>query len=232
MTEIRGLLFDKDGTLFDFHRTWTPIMAEVAEEIAGAPMVPRLLGAIGYREESGRFGAGSIGAAGNTFELADTWLALLGGGDREAMVEKLDGYFARLGPLRSVPVTDLAVFFGGLKQRGYTLGIATNDVEASALGTIERFGLQEAIDFAVGYDSGHGAKPGPGMALAFCAAVGLRPSEIAVIGDNAHDLDMGRSAGAGLLVGVLTGASERDDLAPLADHVIENIEMLPALLGN
>jgi len=207
-------------------------MAEVAEEIAGAPMVPRLLGAIGYREESGRFGAGSIGAAGNTFELADTWLALLGGGDREAMVEKLDGYFARLGPLRSVPVTDLAVFFGGLKQRGYTLGIATNDVEASALGTIERFGLQEAIDFAVGYDSGHGAKPGPGMALAFCAAVGLRPSEIAVIGDNAHDLDMGRSAGAGLLVGVLTGASERDDLAPLADHVIENIEMLPALLGN
>ncbi|MEQ9529309.1 MAG: HAD family hydrolase [Parvibaculaceae bacterium] len=232
MTEIRGLLFDKDGTLFDFHRTRTPNMAEVADEIAGAPMVPRLLGAIGNREESGRFGAGSIGAAGNTFELADTWLALLGGGDREAMVEKLDGYFARLGPLRSVPVTDLAVFFGGLKQRGYTLGIATNDVEASALGTIERFGLQEAIDFAVGYDSGHGAKPGPGMALAFCAAVGLRPSEIAVIGDNAHDLDMGRSAGAGLLVGVLTGASERDDLAPLADHVIENIEMLPALLGN
>lgn len=232
MTEIRGLLFDKDGTLFDFHRTWTPIMAEVAEEIAGAPMVPRLLAAIGYREASGRFEAGSIGAAGNTFELADTWLALLGGGDREAMVERLDGHFARLGPLRSVPVTDLAIFFSGLKQRGYTLGIATNDVEASALGTIERFGLQKAVDFAVGYDSGHGAKPGPGMALAFCAAMGLAPAEIAVIGDNSHDLDMGRSAGAGLLVGVLTGASGREDLAPLADHVIENIEMLPALLGN
>lgn len=230
MAEIKGLLFDKDGTLFDFHRTWMPIMAEVAEEIAGASMVPQLLAAIGCREESGRFEAGSIGAAGNTFELADAWLAILGGGDRAALIERLDGYFARLGPLRSVPVTDLAVFFSGLKRRGYVLGIATNDVEASARGTIERFGLCEMISFSAGYDSGHGQKPGPGMALAFCSATGLMPAEVAVIGDNTHDLDMGRSAGAGLLVGVLTGASGRDDLAPLADHVIANIEMLPELL--
>ena len=230
MAEIKGLLFDKDGTLFDYHRTWTPIMTEVAADIAGAALVPRLLAAVGYETETGRFAAGSIAAAGDTFALADAWLAILGGGDRAALVERLDGYFARLGPLRSVPVTDLALFFSGLKRRGYTLGIATNDVEASALGTIERFGLREAVNFAAGYDSGHGAKPGPGMALAFCAATGLQPSEIAVVGDNMHDLEMGRGAGAGLLVGVLTGTSGRDDLAPLADHVIESIEMLSALL--
>jgi phosphoglycolate phosphatase len=117
-----------------------------------------------------------------------------------------------------------------MKGRGLTLGIATNDVAASAAGTILRFGLSDYIDFAAGYDSGHGAKPGPGMALAFCAASGLAPGEVAVVGDNMHDLEMGRGAGAGLLVGVLTGTSTAADLAPLADHVIADITLLPALL--
>lgn len=229
---LRGILFDKDGTLFDYHSTWGPLLSEVAVEFAGerSPLVPALLASIGYREKTGRFEAGSIAAAGDTFALADAWLAILGGQDRDAMVERLDGYFAKLGPERSVPVTDLPAFFEAMKERGFMLGIATNDVAASAEGTILRFGLSDYIDFAAGYDSGHGQKPGPGMALAFCAATGLAPGEIAVIGDNTHDLDMGRSAGAGLLVGVLTGTSGRDDLAPFADHVIESIAELSALL--
>jgi phosphoglycolate phosphatase len=51
-----------------------------------------------------------------------------------------------------------------------------------------------------------------------------------VVGDNMHDLEMGRGAGAGLLVGVLTGTSGEADLAPLADHVIADITLLSALL--
>ena len=229
---IRGVLFDKDGTLFDFHGTWGPILREVAETLAGdrPGLVPGMLAAIGYREETGRFEAGSIAAAGNTFELADAWLGILGHADRDAMIRTLDGCFAKLGPERSIPVTDLAVFFGMMKSRGLILGIATNDVAASAEGTILRFGLSPHVDFAVGYDSGHGAKPGPGMAIAFCEATGLAPEEIAVVGDNRHDLEMGRGAGAGLLVGVLTGASAVADLAPLAHHVLADITLLPALL--
>ena len=229
---IKGVLFDKDGTLFDFHGTWGPILREVAAELAGerAGLVGQMLVSIGYREETGRFEAGSIAAAGNTFELADIWAPLLGLQDSDELIATLDGYFARLGPERSMPVTDLAVFVQAMKGRGLVLGIATNDVAASAEGTIFRFGLSPHVDFAVGYDSGHGVKPGPGMALAFCAATGLAPEEIAVVGDNRHDLEMGRSAGAGLLVGVLTGASAASDLAPLADHVVADITLLPELL--
>ncbi|MDZ4380358.1 MAG: HAD family hydrolase [Parvibaculum sp.] len=229
---IKGVLFDKDGTLFDYHGTWGPLLAEVATALAGEriSLVPAMLAAIGYREATGRFEAGSIAAAGDTFALADAWRTLLERSDREALVARLDGYFAELGPARSIPVTDLRTYFRTMKERGLTLGIATNDVAASAAGTILRFGLSDYIDFAAGYDSGHGAKPGPGMALAFCAASGLAPGEVAVVGDNMHDLEMGRGAGAGLLVGVLTGTSTAADLAPLADHVIADITLLPALL--
>ena len=229
---IKGVLFDKDGTLFDYHGTWGPILNEVAAALAGGrvSLVPAMLASIGYREETGRFEAGSIAAAGDTFALADAWRALLGIRDREEFVARLDGYFTELGPERSIPVTDLRCFFQAMKGRGLALGIATNDVAASAAGTILRFGISDYIDFAAGYDSGHGAKPGPGMALAFCAASGLAPAEVAVVGDNMHDLEMGRGAGAGLLVGVLTGTSGEADLAPLADHVIADITLLSALL--
>ncbi|HEY9538635.1 MAG TPA: HAD hydrolase-like protein, partial [Kiloniellaceae bacterium] len=63
-----------------------------------------------------------------------------------------------------------------------------------------------------------------------CAAAGLDPAAVAVVGDSRHDLEMGRRAGCGLLVGVLTGTSSRDDLAPHAHHVIDSIAELEALL--
>jgi phosphoglycolate phosphatase len=43
---------------------------------------------------------------------------------------------------------------------------------------------------------------------------------------------MGQRAGAGLLVGVLTGTGERGDLANLADHVLDSIQDLEALLDS
>ncbi|MGD2172342.1 MAG: HAD family hydrolase, partial [Gammaproteobacteria bacterium] len=41
---------------------------------------------------------------------------------------------------------------------------------------------------------------------------------------------MGRNAGAGLCVGVLTGTSTRADLEPIADLVLEDIGGLPDAL--
>ena len=56
------------------------------------------------------------------------------------------------------------------------------------------------------------------------------PREVAVVGDNPHDLEMARSGGAGAAIGVLSGNSGADDLAPLADVVLPSIRELPAWL--
>jgi phosphoglycolate phosphatase len=52
---------------------------------------------------------------------------------------------------------------------------------------------------------------------------------VAVVGDAVHDLAMGRAAGVGLTVGVLSGTSGHADLAGLADIVVESIAALPEL---
>jgi len=51
-----------------------------------------------------------------------------------------------------------------------------------------------------------------------------------VVGDAVLDLMMGRNAGAGLVVGVLSGVTPRETLARLADAVIESIAELENLL--
>lgn len=228
---IRGVLFDKDGTLFEYHGTWVPILFEVAAMVAGdEALALRLIDAVGYDAESGRIKAGSLFAGGDTLELADAWLRLGVKREREDLVRSLDETFARLAPASSVPVTDLAALFSTLTGRGMKLGLATNDVEASARALMGRLALDPFLSFQAGYDSGHGTKPAPGMALAFCAAVGLTPAAIAIVGDNLHDLEFAARAGAGLKVGVLTGTSGRADLEPHADAVIDSVADLPALL--
>lgn len=229
---IRGILFDKDGTLVDFAATWLPVLRRAAEAAAqgDAGLARRLLSAGGYDLAEGRVAAGSPLAAGTSAEIARLWAEAGAPGGVAALTARLDRIFTEEGAAGAVPVCDLPALFGRLRRRGLALGVATSDSTAAARATLERLALTDGVDFVAGYDSGHGAKPGPGMVRAFCTATGLSPAETAVVGDNLHDLEMGRAAGARLLVGVLTGTGSRAELAAAADAVIASVAELEALL--
>jgi phosphoglycolate phosphatase len=47
-----------------------------------------------------------------------------------------------------------------------------------------------------------------------------------MIGDNLVDLQMGRAAGVGLVIGVLSGLASAAELGPLADIVLASIDDL------
>jgi phosphoglycolate phosphatase len=103
------------------------------------------------------------------------------------------------------------------------------DSEAGIKATLVNFNCLHLFDYAVGYDSGFGSKPGPGMVLGFCQQTGLKPEQVMVVGDNTHDLHMGQSAAAGFNVGVLTGTSTKLELEADADLVLDSIADLVAL---
>lgn len=229
---IRGVLFDKDGTLTDFHSTWSPLVEAAAECAAGGDraVAARLLELGGRDPDSERVRGGSLLAAADTKAIAEAWAEAGAAYDAVRLEREIRSVFAA-GARYAVPVTDVDALFARLRSRGLAVGVATSDSEACAYATLE--GLSVCIDehlFIAGYDSGHGRKPSPGMVHAFCRFTGLSPAEVCVVGDNMHDIHMGRSAGCGLCIGVLTGTSLAGELAGEADHVLDNIAGLEGIL--
>jgi phosphoglycolate phosphatase len=227
------VLFDKDGTLFDFHATWMPVYEALARDVAGGDqaVAARLLDIAGRDPASGRIDPASILGAGTLAELAALWARETGAADAEALRRRIEEQARRDSTRHAQPVTALEPLFRRLKARGLALGVATMDGEAAARAHLGAHGVAPLLDFVCGYDSGHGVKPQAGMVEAFCRTVGRPAAAVAVVGDTPHDLAMARAAAVGLAVGVLTGASARETLAALADHVLPSIAELEALLA-
>jgi len=228
---VRGILFDKDGTLIDFDSAWIPAGVQTAQKLCALANAPHrleyLLEEAGY--QGNQLSASSRWACGTTRELLADWIELLGLPAQDDLVEECLQFMTEAAREYSEPVTDLPQLFTGLRTRGCRIGIATMDLEQSAASILERFGAMEAVDFICGSDSGHGHKPGPGMVRAFCLACNLLPREVLVIGDTPHDLQMGHAAGAGTVVAVSGGFSGRE-LLQQADYLLESIRELPSLL--
>lgn len=236
--DIAGILFDKDGTLLDFHRSWWPIYEQSAAVAArgNAALAARLLIATGADPATDRVLPNTLLAAGTTHDIASAWIAAGSRWPQAELTHELDRIFCAAVD-SVVEVIPLAPFFARLKKRGLKLGIASSDSARAIAATAERFGFAADLDFIAGYDSPCGPKPGPGAVLAFAQAARLPASRIAVVGDNLHDLDMAAAGGAGLKVAVRTGSGDPEVLAAHADlclasiadleHVLFGIDVVP-----
>jgi phosphoglycolate phosphatase len=228
---IRGILFDKDGTLIDYERTWVPINREAALFAAQGDkdLADHLLRLGGHDPATDRVTPGTALAAGDFNDIAQAFAAHPGIAATPELTAGIERIFVRGGAQNSALISGVRETIEELKRRGFRLGLATNDSIGGLEASLAPHGVLHQFDFAAGCDSGHGAKPGPGMALAFCEAVGITPAEAAMVGDAVHDLAMGRAAGFALNIGVVSGTSGREDLEDFADLILASVNDIPAL---
>lgn len=225
--DIKGLLFDKDGTLFDFHATWGSWTAGFIRDMAGFGADPaRLSAAMGFDLETQSFDPESAVIAGTPDDTIDAVMAALPELGRDQVSRHIIESSAAAPLAEAVP---LAPFLDDLLARGLILGVATNDAEDVAESHLNAAGVRDRFAFVAGYDSGHGAKPAPGMQRAFLAQSGLAPAQVAMVGDSTHDLISGQRAGM-ITIGVLTGTAPRPVLTPHATVVLDDIGQIPAWL--
>jgi phosphoglycolate phosphatase len=227
---LRGILFDKDGTLLDFEASWSDAYRRLSLELAhgDAARAAAMLAEGGFDAASGRYRAGSALAAGTAADIARLWFPALAGDALTEMTARIDRAFYDNGILHSVPVAGAAETLDALAALGLVMGVATSDGTQAARAAIAALGFSARLPHVLGYDAVAAGKPEPDLVLAFCTASGLTPGEVAVVGDNTHDLHMARSARAGWAVGVLSGTGSADDLAPFADVLLASIRDLPA----
>ena len=225
---IKGILFDKDGTLFGFSDTWADWSVSFLTALAPDDHDLRLAMAkmVGFNWDTMDFETGSVAVNASVDEQCVLLASVHPELDAQA-IEKLA--FHALQDTTPTPVCDLDQLFTDFKTRGLALGIATNDFEQSAVNQMQGENIYHHFDFICGFDSGFTPKPEADMILGFCEKMRLLPAEVAMVGDSSHDLEAGRSAGVGLNVGVLTGPAKHADIADLADVILPDISTLPTL---
>lgn len=228
---IRAILFDKDGTLLDYARSWTPVNARAIRLASRGDddLALRLAAATGVDVDGRALVPHAIMAAGSAGEIAAALVAAGADWAIDDLAAGLDALFLACAA-DMVPVGDLPAILGRLAERGLLLGVASSDNTASVEAFAARCGIADLLVFAAGWDAGHGAKPEAGLGLAFAEVAGVAPAEVAVVGDTDHDMGMARAAGVGLAVGVLTGTGTRESLGRSADAVIDDVAALEALL--
>jgi len=226
------VIFDKGGTLIDFRAMWGEWATELARQLEsslGSAIAGRWLEAIQFDPQSGQIeptGPLAVLPLANLRVLTVDVLAEAGLSPQEAQVAVAAIWHAP-DPVNSAhPLTDLVALFSALHHRGAKIAIATMDERASTEVQLVCLGLESCVDALVCVDDGVPGKPAPDMVWAVCRMTGVAPTQAAVVGDAVADLEMGRSAGAGLVIGVLSGISPIEMLAPRADLVIGSVAEL------
>ena len=231
LSSIRGLLFDKDGTLFDFEKTWNSwtsrILTEVSEQTDVS--ISALADAIDFDLETGKLLPQSIVIAGTHRQVTAALHTKLSNWDFEHLESYLLDYVIET---RQYEVVPLQKYFRKLKSEGLLLGVMTNDAERGAQAHLAAAGILDLLDFVAGSDTGFGCKPAPEPLLAFAKITGLKPDEIAMVGDSLHDLQAAQAAGM-MRIAVLTGVAREDELKKHADLVLPSIaNLLDLILKN
>mgnify|MGYP000157869066 CR=1 FL=1 len=103
MTAIKGLLFDKDGTLFDFRSTWGGWTRRVVRDLSGGDPVREsaLAKLLGFDLATGDFAADSAVIAHTTAEIRDLVLPHLTATDADDLRNHLGDRLVRYKVPRS-----------------------------------------------------------------------------------------------------------------------------------
>ena len=230
--KAQAIIFDKDGTLIDFHAMWggwVVYLADQLENASGVKLRQALYNMMGYDETQGKVRAnGKVAAMPMAFLRESTIELIQSLGQTRKQAEKLveECWFIPDPILLAHPFTDMRELFQHLHSQNIKIAIATADDRAPTQAMIEAFDIEEYISTFICADDGIPSKPAPDMVLTLCERMGIKPAHVMVVGDTTSDLKMARASSAGLAVGVLSGVSHARDLAPFADVLIESIEEL------
>lgn len=229
LTSIQAILFDKDGTLFDFQKSWSPWAIAVIDRLAqdDANVAKAVAEVLGFDVLQGRFLPDSFAVSSTPEEQIERLMPIF---PRLSADDILTQMMSKMDVAVPVPVRDLTKALQIFQTRHIKMGVVTNDFEQIARDHLRQAGVHSAFDVVIGFDSGFGGKPAPDGCVAAAQALGVDPAHTVMVGDSLHDLHAGRAAGM-RTIGVLTGTASLPDLEPWADSVVRDVAEMSTLFA-
>jgi phosphoglycolate phosphatase len=218
LTGIDLVIFDKDGTLLDFHAMWGGWARELGDRLEAAarrPVAPDVFAAIGFDPSTGRVAGGGPLATGTMAGIKELVAAVLRRWCPSVAAARRateDAWFVPDPTALAVPLADLPALFAWLHEGGRRIAVVTTDDRAQTDASLRALGVRASIGAMVCGDDGFAMKPAPDPVFAVCQAMRTTPEHVAVVGDSPADIAMGIGAGAGLVIGVRSGVGSDADL--------------------
>jgi phosphoglycolate phosphatase len=230
--KAEAIIFDKDGTLIDFDAmwgTWTLQLADRLQASVKLDVRQALCDSYGYDIARRKILPDGKLTCTPMWKLRELMLDVTqsaGISDHQAQGVVEEAWFVPDPVTLAKPFTNVRKLFTNIHERGIKIAIATTDDRKPTEAMLHAFGVTDLITTMVCADDGIQAKPAPDMVTTICARMNIDPCKVIVIGDTVADLQMGRSAGAGYVIGVLSGVGLLEHLTPLADILIDTVDSL------
>ncbi len=232
---IRGILFDKDGTLIDFNSIWIPLAFNLTDKLCNQYKLVNkdkaaLLERIGIQSD-GNILQNSIYASGTEEDIAEAFYIYIK--ELETCPTEFDSVlkyvryeiktYMKSHESQIQSVQDAGRTLAALRKMGLTLGVSTSDNEENTRVCLKATGLLKYFQYIGCPDDSRNPKPSGDILMDFGAKFSINPEEIAVVGDTATDIAFAKQNHAGLAIGVLSGAGYKEDFNEAADYILPSI---------
>ncbi len=215
LKNIKGIIFDLDGTLLDTLEDLTDAVNHVMRQFS--------LETKTIDQVRSYVGNGVVNLMEQCVPGADTHAQF-----SEILYAFMD-YYEKNCDHKTKPYDGILALIEKLHSEGRQLGIVSNKFDR-AVKELNRQYFHSWIDFAVGVTDAHHRKPAPDMVYACIEQMHLKPEEVVFIGDSEVDLKTAQNAGI-KCISVLWGFRSLDVLQEYgATQIVSSVEELEDML--
>ncbi len=222
---IKGIVFDKDGTVLNYEAMWVPIAEYAVKRLLGVSdpsLNQKVLQAIGAYD--GISGILCSGTYGDITEVINGVLK-----QEKAMLPPIEpamtaeSFFCGMSYGKLEPACqNITGVFSQLKAQGLHIGMVTSDNQEVTSHCLKGLGIASYFDVVYTDDGVHPSKPDPYYLARFCETFDLKPEEVVMVGDTLTDCRFAENAGTHF-VGVAKTEQDRQILLTRAAYVVEDI---------
>ncbi len=200
---IKGILFDKDGTLIDFSTMWHPIIGRTLHRMQTEfklrdETINKISRVSGFSFHG--FEKESVIQYYATSKLASLWNRILQE-EKEALISEsrilqIMEEEALNDSNKVILLEGVAELLEELKNKDYSIGLATADTKRSTYFCLEKAGILKYFQYIGCDEDSEYKKPEAALGKMFCRQESLFPAEVLVVGDSLTDMEFANRLGS------------------------------------